>query len=181
MSNTIPLPESFLILSRLQSGTEEVCRLDETMAYAAAVSAERDARIEALQTECDASNAEGIELTAQVAALREEVAEVLEQNRKCVFAVNEYNTAIQNLVAERDALRSARIAYANEFPLNADGEPDVGNIHANIRAMKKRIKVLEDALRHVNRCLSINDYGDYVLLSAFDAGIISAALGEKNG
>lgn len=31
---------------------------------------------------------------------------------------------------------AARIAYASEFPPNADGEPDVGNIHANIRAMK---------------------------------------------
>ena len=35
---------------------------------------ERDARIEALQTECDASNMEVIELTAEVAALRAEVA-----------------------------------------------------------------------------------------------------------
>ena len=45
MSNTIPLPESFLILSRLQSGTEEVCRLDETMAYAAALSAADNAAL----------------------------------------------------------------------------------------------------------------------------------------
>ena len=37
---TIPLPESFLILSRLQSGTEEVCRLDEAIAYGDAVRAE---------------------------------------------------------------------------------------------------------------------------------------------
>lgn len=37
---------------------------------------------------------------------------------------------------ERDELRAARIAYASEFPLNADGEPDVGNIHANIRKLK---------------------------------------------
>lgn len=39
---------------------------------------------------------------------------------------------------EYDALRAARIAYASEFPLNADGEPDVGNIHANIRLLKKQ-------------------------------------------
>jgi hypothetical protein len=36
----VPLPETFLVLSRLQSGTEEVCRLDEAVAYAAAVSAD---------------------------------------------------------------------------------------------------------------------------------------------
>ena len=49
--------------------------------------------------------------------------------------------------AEIAQLRAARMAYASEFPLNADGEPDVGNIHANIRAMKERVRVLEDALR----------------------------------
>ena len=41
--------------------------------------------------------------------------------------------------SERDGLRASRIAYANEFPLNADGEPDVGNIHANIRSMKAQL------------------------------------------
>lgn len=33
----IPLPETFLMLSDLQSGTTEVCRLDAVEAYAAAV------------------------------------------------------------------------------------------------------------------------------------------------
>lgn len=42
----------------------------------------------------------------------------------------------ERLEAEVSGLRAARIAYASEFPLNADGEPDVGSIHANIRAMK---------------------------------------------
>lgn len=42
----------------------------------------------------------------------------------------------ERLEAEVSGLRAARIAYASEFPLNTDGEPDVGNIHANIRAMK---------------------------------------------
>jgi hypothetical protein len=35
-------------------------------------------------------------------------------------------------------IKSALIAYALEFPLTNDGDPDVGNIHANIRALKKR-------------------------------------------
>lgn len=38
------------------------------------------------------------------------------------------------------SLEAARIAYANEFPLNKDGEPDVENIHANIRKLKSNIK-----------------------------------------
>jgi hypothetical protein len=46
----VPLPETFLVLSRLQSGTEEVCRIDEAVAYAAAVSAVENARLrEAIQ------------------------------------------------------------------------------------------------------------------------------------
>lgn len=36
-----------------------------------------------------------------------------------------------------DAHKAARIAYASEFPLGADGTPDVGNIHENIRLLKK--------------------------------------------
>lgn len=43
---------------------------------------------------------------------------------------------IAQLADEVSDLRSARIAYAREFPFNADGEPDIGNIHANIRAVK---------------------------------------------
>ena len=43
---------------------------------------------------------------------------------------------IDKLEAENAALRAARIAYAREFPLNEEGEPDVGNIHANIRKLK---------------------------------------------
>lgn len=35
-----------------------------------------------------------------------------------------------------DALEKARRNYASEFPLTEDGEPDVGNIHANIRRLK---------------------------------------------
>ena len=99
---------------------------------------------------------------------------------RCLYATEKVHAhAAAVSAADNAALRSARIAYANEFPLNSDGDPDVGNIHANIRAMKERIKVLEGALRHVNKCLSINDYGDYVLLSLFDAEIVRTALGDK--
>lgn len=38
-----------------------------------------------------------------------------------------------------DSLEAARIAYASEFPLTPDGEPDVGSIHANIRKLKKAV------------------------------------------
>jgi methylaspartate ammonia-lyase len=40
-------------------------------------------------------------------------------------------------------LEAARIAYASEFPLRIEGDPDVGSIHQNIRLMKKRIAELD--------------------------------------
>lgn len=58
-------------------------------------------------------------------------------HQQCINVVDE---AIVIELRERVAqLEAARIAYASEFPLNADGEPDVGNIHANIRAMNARL------------------------------------------
>ena len=54
-------------------------------------------------------------------------------------AFNTYTTtghAPSVLAAQLSEHKAARIAYASEFPQGADGEPDVGNIHANIRALK---------------------------------------------
>ena len=42
-------------------------------------------------------------------------------------------------MARIDALEAARFAYASEFPSNEDGDPDVGSIHQNIRALKDRL------------------------------------------
>jgi hypothetical protein len=50
--------------------------------------------------------------------------------------ISAYAKGLEDRIAQ---LEAARIAYASEFPLNADGEPDVGNVHANIRAMKKAL------------------------------------------
>lgn len=58
--------------------------------------------------------------------------------------------ALAAMTAERDAFAASRIGYASEFPLDENGEPDVGNIHANIRLLKLErdaayAKGLEDA------------------------------------
>lgn len=54
-------------------------------------------------------------------------------------------------LAERvSSLEAARIAYASEFPLNDDGEPDVGNIHANIRQLASQRADLLEALQNAN-------------------------------
>lgn len=48
--------------------------------------------------------------------------------------------AIDLLLAEVEGHRAARIAYANEFAPDAEGLPDTGNIHANIRKLKAELK-----------------------------------------
>ena len=53
--------------------------------------------------------------------------------------LSERMDAIRALIAERHEWQASRIAYANEFPLNADGEPDVVNVHANIRSLKAQL------------------------------------------
>lgn len=69
--------------------------------------------------------------------------------------------------AEVSGLRAARMAYASEFPLNADGEPDVGNVHANIRALKARAERLAAALlnvlpyvEHADHCGDCDSYNN---------------------
>jgi hypothetical protein len=44
--------------------------------------------------------------------------------------------AIEPYVKRIAELEAARMAYAREFPINEDGEPDVGRIHENIRKLK---------------------------------------------
>ena len=48
------------------------------------------------------------------------------------------NAELRRRVGE---LEAARIAYASEFPYTEDGDPDVWNIHANIRKLKASAKV----------------------------------------
>lgn len=38
--------------------------------------------------------------------------------------------------SERDELLAARLAFASEFPPSADGDPDIGSVHENIRKLK---------------------------------------------
>lgn len=67
-----------------------------------------------------------------------------------IDAVAEARANADELVEQRagrlSELEAARHAYASEFPLNADGEPDVGNIHQNIRALLQRLAELEAEL-----------------------------------
>ena len=76
------------------------------------------------------------------------------------------------------------LQYAGEVSAAKDAEierlrAELLKSLADNAALRERVKLLEAALRHVDDCLSINDYGDYVLLSRFDSDIVSAALEQK--
>lgn len=71
------------------------------------------------------------------------------QDTMHAYARANVDRALAESRAEVSGLRAARMAYASEFPLNADGEPDVGNVHANIRALKARAERLAEALREL--------------------------------
>ena len=61
------------------------------------------------------------------------------------------SAALSAVTAERDALAAARMAYANEFAPDENGDPDVGNVHANIRALKAerdQLRAEVEALRN---------------------------------
>lgn len=63
----------------------------------------------------------------------------------CEWARDEIN----KLRAELDEHKAARRAYASEFAPNADGEPDVGSIHQNIRGLKAKFKDLKEAMKNI--------------------------------
>ena len=47
------------------------------------------------------------------------------------------------------ALEASRIAYASEFACGHDGLPDVGSIHANIRALKRERDTLRSEIERM--------------------------------
>lgn len=55
-------------------------------------------------------------------------------------------------------LNAARIGYASEFPKNAEGLPDVRNIHANIRALKAERDALREKVFSLELRLEENEY-----------------------
>ena len=105
-----------------------------------------------------------LELTAENEQLREQrnriglcIGHALSGGRKDDHeaGLSERMNAIRALIAERNEWQASRIAYANEFPLNADGEPDVVNIHANIRSLKAQ---LAEAQRDAERWRWLKDH-----------------------
>jgi len=63
---------------------------------------------------------------------------------------------LRRLHIEVGQYKAARIGYASEFPVNAEGLPDVENIHRNIRNMKFMRDELLQALIKVQEHIRFN-------------------------
>ena len=73
---------------------------------------------------------------AEAEGVRDYLTEFTEGEVEAKTAIEELQDALSAVTAERDGLAAARMAYANEFAPDENGDPDVGNVHANIRALK---------------------------------------------
>lgn len=72
----------------------------------------------------------------------------------------QHRAALSAVTAERDGLVAARTAYASEFAPDKNGDPDVGSVHANIRALKAerdQLRAELEMLRDNNRKAAISD------------------------
>ena len=56
-------------------------------------------------------------------------------------------------------LQAARIAYAAEFPLTNDGEPDTGSIHQNIRTLKRQLAEAKEDTERLDWLTTLNGLG----------------------
>lgn len=71
---------------------------------------------------------------------------------------SDHRAALSAVTAERDGLAAARMAYANEFAPDENGDPDVGNVHANIRALKaERDRLLSDNASLRGSCKALGE------------------------
>jgi hypothetical protein len=79
----------------------------------------------------------------------------LDQNR---IDQLEAQGAFEELDRENGGLRAARLAYASELPPDAEGLPDVGNVHANIRKLKAALEAAAADKRDAERYRYIRAY-----------------------
>ncbi|MFY3460030.1 hypothetical protein ACOTJD_25585 [Achromobacter xylosoxidans] len=78
------------------------------------------------------------------------------------------------LMARIDSMEAARLAYASEFPSNENGDPDVGSIHQNIRALKAR-------LAQVDAETEARAYARSAVLVNLQRHVDLAAMGTQEG
>jgi DNA repair exonuclease SbcCD ATPase subunit len=149
-TDLLPLPPLYIVPSVEPVDYPDVAQalMDYARANVAHATATLQAEIEELRAEVERANS----WNERVSVCRDHVADIVDG--PCVIcALDAAKARADNLRADVAELRAARIAYASEFPATADGDPDTGNIHANIRSLKARAERLEDALREAKELI----------------------------
>ena len=78
----------------------------------------------------------------------EEIAKAFEEY--AIESIEKYQSYCSVLEKEVAGLNAARFAYASEFKLDPEGQPDIGSIHRNIRALKaSNIELIEAVKRMI--------------------------------
>ena len=96
--------------------------------------------------------------------------------------VLELIAALSAVTAERDGLAAARMAYASEFAPDENGDPDVGNVHANIRALKaERERLLSDNASLRGSCKALGEENKQLKRENKRQGRTIAAMAAKEG
>lgn len=72
-------------------------------------------------------------------------------------------------------LTAYRLALAREFPPNADGDYDVGSVHANVRQLKEDYRLLRDS---GSSLITLVDAGDNQCVTPPDLRVDSLLFGE---
>jgi hypothetical protein len=103
---------------------------------------DKDAEIAALKAQL-ASFAQGVKISIPTRTMEDEF------HQYYMRGVKSQEPKIVALTAVVSELTAARYAYASEFPLTADGDPDVDNIHTYIRGMKAQFSLLRKASKEV--------------------------------
>jgi len=92
-------------------------------------------------------------LADSAALMREMICEIDSQR----LQIESLQNKLAQATAEVEGFRSARVAYASEFPLK-DGEPDVHNVHQHIRNLKAEVERLEADLARLKEWNRQSDF-----------------------
>ena len=94
--------------------------------------------------------------TELIERMRKQCAELADTGRTLDYSAGmAAANALEAQAREIEGLRAARMAYASEFPPDGEGEPDVGSIHQNIRAMKAEIERLRAELDRAHKVAAL--------------------------
>jgi len=136
----------------MREAADEVDRLRHDIERHVEIACELATECERLRAELAVEHKRQTSMRNLIAALEGQLAHYRSKQEaadEAVRTLDSERAANATLTVELAGMEAQRMAYAREFSLTAEGEPDTGNIHANIRAMKAELAACKaDAERY---------------------------------